>query len=234
VDASGYALVHGIRRTRVALAEWQHRPGPVLRAWLLGSLAVAILLLLAIWVIASVSASHGPVVLRQPPFVVGGPRQVIRILGHNMLVLALHAMACLAGFIAGSSLPLQAGYQTGVVRLIHERGRPVAMGFVVCATVFSLSLQAYALGTGTAQVAATLHTSAGFLLAGLLPHALPELAALFLPLAAWVVAGRRGEWDRLLAATVVTVAVAIPVLLLTALWEVYAAPHLLAAMFGYR
>jgi hypothetical protein len=67
----------------------------------------------------------------------------------------------------------------------------------------------------------------------LLPHALPELVALFLPLAAWIVASRRGEWDHLLAATIVTVALAMPVLIVTALWEVYAAPHLLSAMLGY-
>ena len=35
----------------------------------------------------------------------------------------------------------------------------------------------------------------------LLPHALPELFALFLPLAAWIIASRRGRWDELLAAT---------------------------------
>ena len=46
----------------------------------------------------------------------------------------------------------------------------------------------------------------------MLPHAIPELIALFLPLAAWIIASRRGEWDQLLAATVVTVAIAVPVL----------------------
>jgi hypothetical protein len=76
------------------------------------------------------------------------------------LVLALHAMACVAGFIAGSSLPLQAARHKGTVRLVHERGRPVAMAFV-------------------------------------------------------------------------TVAIAIPILILTAFWEVYGAPHLLAAVLGH-
>ena len=50
------------------------------------------------------------------------------------------------------------------------------------------------------------------LLLGVLPHAIPELIALFLPLAAWIIASRRGEWDQLLAATFVTVAIAVPVL----------------------
>lgn len=58
--------------------------------------------------------------------------------------------------------------------------------------------------------------------------------ALFLPLAAWIAASRRGEWERLLAATVVTVALAVPALIAAAAWEVYVAPHILGAMFGYR
>jgi hypothetical protein len=54
-----------------------------------------------------------------------------------------------------------------------------------------------------------------------LPHALPELVGLFLPLAAWLIASRRGEWNQLLAATVATTLIAIPVLVGSALVEVY-------------
>jgi hypothetical protein len=56
--------------------------------------------------------------------------------------------------------------------------------------------------------------------------------ALFLPLAAWIGASRRGEWDGLLAATLVTVALAVPVLVASAVWEVYVAPHVLAGVLG--
>jgi hypothetical protein len=234
MDASQYALVHGLRRTRGALAEWREHPWPILRAWLLGSLAAATLLLLAVWVIAVISMPrpYGRFPT-QPPLFVGDRLDMARIFGHNLLVLALHAMACVAGFIAGSSLPLQARQHTGVVRVIHERGRPFAMAFVIGATAFSLSFQAYVLGTGVASVATALPTSPGLLLLGLLPHAVPELVALFLPLAAWIVASRRGEWDTLLAATFVTVAIAIPILALTSVWEVYVAPHVLAPLLGY-
>ena len=44
------------------------------------------------------------------------------------------------------------------------------------------------------------------LLLALTPHALPELVALFLPLAAWIIASRNDDWQDLLAATFVTVA----------------------------
>ncbi len=232
VEASEYALVQGMRCTRAALATWRANPRPVIRSWLLGALAAAAALLAAVAVVALISRSSPGWVPPQPPFVVGGPGDVLHILVANGLVLALHAMACVAGFIAGSSLPLQAGRYTGRMRLIHERGPTVAIGFVACATAFSLSMQAYTLGHATAQDAASAHVSRLLLLVGVLPHALPELVALFLPLAAWILASRRGEWERLLAATFVTVALAVPILVLSATWEVYVAPHVLSALLG--
>ena len=41
------------------------------------------------------------------------PGDVVSLLVRNSLVLALHATACVAGFIAGSSLPLAAGGDAG-------------------------------------------------------------------------------------------------------------------------
>lgn len=233
MDTSAYAFAQGARSTREALADWNREPWPVLRTWLLGSLGAAAVLLLAVWVVGAIAPATAARSLHKPPFYVGSPVDVPDVLLSNLLVLCLHALACVAGFVAGSSLPLQAREHHGLARLVHERGGAIAIGFVVCATAFSLTNQAYVLGTGLATAALTLHTSAGLLLLGLLPHALPELVALFLPLAAWIIASRRGDWDKLLAATAVTVAIAVPVLVVTALWEVYVAPHLLQALIGY-
>ncbi len=72
--------------------------------------------------------------------------------------------------------------------------------------------------------------SPGLLIVGLLPHALPELPALFLPLAAWMIASRRDEWEDLLAATFVTVAIAVPVLLASAAVEVWVSPHVVVSL----
>ena len=229
VDPAAYALAHGVRRTKTTLNAWRSHPWPVLGRWLLGALMAAGLLLSAVLAIALIGpSSSGGIVPQQPPFAVGDAQDIVEILRDNLLVLALHAMACVAGFIAGSSLPLQAEHKTGWRRVIHERGQPIAMAFVVCATGFSLSLQAYRLGMATGQDAYALHVSPALLLVALLPHALPELVALFLPLAAWIAASRRGEWEQLLAATIVTVSLAVPALILTAAWEVYIAPQILA------
>ena len=152
------------------------------------------------------------------------------MLYRNSLVLALHALACVAGFIAGSSLPLSAAIAAASRAGCTRRRVPLAIAFVVCATAFSLCTQAYVIGGGTASVAEQLGTTPGVLLLALAPHALPELVALFLPLAAWIIASRRGEWQDLLAATFVTVAVAIPVLLASAAIEIWVSPHILDAI----
>jgi len=92
--------------------------------------------------------------------------------------------------------------------------------------------QALVLGSGTASLASQLDIGPGMLLLGLLPHALPELVALFLPLAAWMIASRRKDWHELLAATIVTVLLAVPVLVAAAFVEVYVSPGLLDRLAG--
>jgi hypothetical protein len=232
VDASAYALAHGMRRTRSTLRAWQHRPGRVLGRWIAGSALAALGLLVAVLIVSALSGGYVEPISLEPPFAVGDAADVVGVLGHNMLVLALHAMACVAGFIAGSSLPLQAQSRHGISRWVHEHGGRIAIAFVIAATTFSLSAQAYLLGHRLAGFAHFLGVSPALLLIVVLPHAIPELIALFLPLAAWIIASRRGEWDQLLAATLVTVAVAVPVLVVTALVEVYVSPHLFGAVTG--
>ena len=216
--------------TRSALARWNRDPFSVLWPWTRGALVVAALLLAAVWLVASVVApdptgSFFPGIAREATFA-----DFTFLLYRNGLVLALHAMACVAGFMAGSSLPTVAEGYSGLWRKIHEKAGPLAIGFVIAATLFSLATQAYALGHGAADLSDQLGLSPLVLLVGLLPHALPELTALFLPLAAWTIASRRHAWDELLAATIVTVAVAVPVLIVAAAIETWVTPELLAIL----
>jgi Stage II sporulation protein M len=231
-NVSAYALAHGVRHTRATLRAWQHDPGAVVGRWAAGSAMAATGLLLAVLLVSSLDGGYQQIITLQPPFAVGDGGDVLGVLRRNLLVLTLHAMACVAGFIAGSSLPLQAQHHQGLSRWIHEHGGRIAIAFVVGATAFSLSAQAYVLGHTLAGVSHFLRVSPAVLLLGVLPHALPELIALFLPLAAWITASRRGEWEQLLAATFVTVAVAVPLLVLAALIEVYVSPHLFTALTG--
>jgi Stage II sporulation protein M len=229
MDANQYVLVHGMRRTRSVLERWGDNPWPVLRTWLVGAVLIALALLAGVTVAASVlKPDYG---FHYGPTAPGGPepRDVLLVLGRNSLVLALHAFACVAGFIAGATLPLTASTKTGLKRVIHEKARPIAFAWVIGVTCFSLLTQTIGLGLIGATIAWDEHISAPVLVLTALPHALLELTAVFLPLAAWTIASRRGEWDQLLAATMVTVAMAIPMLIVAATWEVYVWPYILQA-----
>ncbi len=226
------ALVQGWADTRAALGRWQARPASVLRPWSAGSLLVALLLLVATWVVA-VQSVPDPTPLDFPglyrPADLGDYGFV---LFRNSLVLTLHGLACVAGFMAGSSLPQVAQGYTGVWRWIHDKAGPLAILFVVAATLFSLVTQAYVLGGGAATMARQLDISTGELVLGLMPHAVPELFALFLPLAAWTMASRHKQWQNLLAATFATTAIAVPVLLVAAAVEIWVTPRLLLEVIG--
>ena len=128
-------------------------------------------------------------------------------------MLALHGTACVAGFIAGASMPIAAGQRTGFSRWIHVKAAEFAILFVCAVTLFSLCTQALYLGFQGSTISFQLDIPRLVLILTVLPHAIPELSALFLPLAAWLIASRRGEWNQLLAATLITVLIAIPVLI---------------------
>jgi hypothetical protein len=227
VNVSELAFVQGMDDTRAALRRWNAAPLAVLRPWALGAAAISVALLASVWGVAHAVTPDptGYLIpgLNEP----SGLGSVGRVLFRNSLVLALHAMACVAGFIAGSSLPLQAERHHGWWRTVHEKAGPAAIVFVAAATTFSLCTQAYVLGNEAATLAQQLHVGRAMLMATLLPHALPELMALFLPLAAWMLASRREAWNELLAATAVTTAVAAPVLILAANVEIFLWPWLL-------
>ncbi len=216
-----------MRDTRETLDSWSRRPWRVLRGWTALSLAIALTLLAAVWVVAGLltpdlTPIHLPG-LTSP----SEPGDLLPILWRNSLVLALHGTACVAGFIAGASMPIAAAQRSGLSRWIHVKAGELAILFVCAVTLFSLSTQALFLGFQGSTIAYQLQISRFELILSVLPHAIPELTALFLPLAAWLIASRRGEWNQLLAATLVTVLLAIPTLLLAATIEVYVWPHVL-------
>jgi hypothetical protein len=232
VNANDLVLVQGMADTRAALQRYGERPRQTLWPWLALSLGIAVLLLVAVWAVAALSTPDpSPIPLNGVAYH-PGLGDYGHILYRNSLVLALHAMACVAGFMAGSSIPLSAANRSGIDRWVHEKAGPAAIAFVAAATVFSLSTQAYFIGGQASTIAEQLRISPALLVVGLLPHAIPELVALFLPLAAWLIASHQRRWNELLAATVVCVSLAIPVLLASAAIELWVSPDFMKALAG--
>ncbi len=224
---SQLAFVQGMDDTRVALRRWNAAPWAAVAPWARSALGIAAALLCVVLVVAHFSTPDPTGYLLPGVYKPAGLGSIGHVLFRNSLVLALHSMACVAGFIAGSSLPWQAEQHRGWWRTIHEKAGPAAIAFVGVATAFSLCTQAYVLGDGVSTIANQLGVSQTMLMLTLLPHALLELFALFLPLAAWLLASRRGAWDELLAATAATTAIAVPLLVLAANVEVFVWPRLL-------
>lgn len=169
MEANEYAFVHGMRSTRSALERWNDEPGPVLRSWLLGGVAIGLLLLAAVLAVASVVRPD--LGFDYVPSLPEGNEAgyVAHLVGKNSLVLALHAVACVAGFIAGSALPLSAERRSGISRWIHHHARPVAFAWVVFVTCFSLIAQAAALGIYGSTLAFSAGVSPAVLVATVLP-----------------------------------------------------------------
>ena len=228
--ANQHVFSHGMRDTRATLEMWSEDRWRVLRTWGALSLAIALTLLAAVWVVSGLLTPD-----LTPVHIAGltypsEPDDLLPILWRNSLVLALHGTACVAGFIAGASMPIAAAQRTGLSRWVHVKAGEFAILFVCAVTLFSLSTQALYLGFQGSSIAYQLQITRFELILSVLPHAIPELTALFLPLAAWLIASRRGEWNQLLAATFITVALAIPVLLVAATIEVYIWPQILEAI----
>ena len=220
-------FLQGVGATKQTLRRWNSNPWRVIRPWVLWSAVVAAGLLLAVYAVARISTPDPTGIYIPGLWRPVAAQDIGMILFRNSLVLALHGFACVAGFIALNSLPYSATQRSGISRIVHEKAGPYAMTFVAGATIFSLGTQAHFIGGVLATASAQLELSNAHLLLLLAPHAMLELTALFLPLAAWLVASRRGDWDQLLAATFVTVAAAVPALLVAVSMEVYVFPELI-------
>ncbi|HEV3001719.1 MAG TPA: hypothetical protein VGW75_13340 [Solirubrobacteraceae bacterium] len=221
------AVVQGWADTRATLRAWNAAPGPVLGRWVRLSLLVTAGLLAAVLAVAAVSTPDATPMLLPGVNTAPDWADVGAVVFRNSLVLALHALACLAGFIAMSSLPIEAEAYSGRWRALHDVAGPAAIAFVTAATLFSVGTQALVLGDGLSTLAWQLDVAPAKLLAILSIHAVPELCALFLPLAAWLVAARAGAWEQLMAATIVTAALAFPVVAISAMVEIWLTPRFL-------
>lgn len=218
--------------TLATLDRWGQNKTRVLGDWLFKSLCIALSMLLGVYLVSILaggqSTSALPNILAEPHVA-----DVLVVIFRNLLVLALHGFVCLAGFMAMRALPAQTQYKSGMNRWVHEHAGPFAMVFVSVATIFSMTTQVWILGHNVADISATLGVPQSTLMLTVCPHAVLELTAVFLPLAAFLTASREGRWEELLAATIVTVSVALPMIIVAAVIEAYLWPITLqTVIFG--
>ncbi|MSW49455.1 MAG: hypothetical protein F2817_01020 [Actinobacteria bacterium] len=205
--------------TRAALSSWLRRPSQLL-PWVGLSAVVSAILLLGTYIVAITTPadpSGGALIAADP-----SARWVDFgfVLGRNFTVLLLHLLVCFATYLVRRSIPIQAGELSGVQGWVHRHAQRPALLVVIALTVFSIVQQALNLGHGLASVAAQgQYTEAGILVR-LLPHAVPELVAVFLPLAAVVWLEAKDRNRDLLAAVAACTVVAVPVIVVSAWIEV--------------
>jgi hypothetical protein len=212
-EAPSAGSVAGPAWTRTLFGVWAERPLPVLAPWALGSLLIGLALLggaLLVAVLAGPSVAYTPVFADSS----AGAADVVRIAARNGVVLALQTLVCVAVYIATRP---------------GERRRGWALSAVVALSAYSLASQVWRLGHDLASAAHTLGLGPADLLARLSVHAVPELTALYLPLAACLSLVRRGRTDDLAAAAALATVVAVPLVVMCAYVEVFLTRYALPA-----
>lgn len=226
------ALVRAARQeSRDALLEWRSNGGRIIWAWLLIASLIAGFMLASV---LAISVIRPPTGIDARPYLLDARRwsDVSFTLYRNLQVLALHGFICLAGYMARRTLPVQIQFKQGIDRWIHEYLGRWTMIIVVLATAYSITSQIWIIGLHLGNIAVAIDLPQSLLLLSLAPHAMIELTAVFLPMAALLMASRRGEWNTLLAATLLTALIALPMLSLAALIEVFVWPGVLRSLIA--
>jgi hypothetical protein len=147
----------------------------------------------------------------------------------NVLVLGIHLCACWIGAIIGRRQqpgPTRWGWVGALNRPVPAWMGRFALGYALVVTLLSVALQATALGRQLADVSRAANISSTHLLVLVLPHAVPELVAVFLPLGLFLLEAHRGRLDRLGLWSLQAAAIALPVLMCAAAIETYVTPAL--------
>lgn len=198
------------------------------RGWFALSGTIAAAMLCGVVIMAGLLPAD-PADARFNPLASGqaNPAEVWPILARNMAVLFIHLGACAIGaMISRPHRPLPASW--GPLRYLHIAVPAwmarASLAYAWTVTLFSVALQTAGIGFVLAGLSAYLHAPPAELVVLVLPHALPELVAVFLPLALFIIQARRGELAVLSRWSWEALALALPLLVAAALWEALVAP----------
>ncbi len=152
---------------------------------------------------------------------------VLSVFSRNLLVLGIHLCACWIGAIVGREherAPATWGRLGALHRPVPRWMGRAALFYALLVTLLSVAVQAIGLGHGLANLSAATQITTTHLLVLVLPHAVPELIAVFLPLGLFLLEAHRGRLSRLGPWSLQAAAIAIPVLLCAAAIETYVTP----------
>jgi hypothetical protein len=194
-------------------------------SWAAVAGVVALLLLGGVLVIATLSRGSAPAGAGSGLLVVHHRfGDVLYVFRRNLLVLGIHVCACWIGAIVGRRHRPAPGRWGVLNRPVPEWMGRAALAYALCVTLLSVGVQSLGLGRQLADIAAAGHVSRIQLLVLVLPHALPELVAVFLPLGLFLREARRGRLERLGPWSLQAAVIALPILLAAAMIETYVTP----------
>jgi hypothetical protein len=156
-----------------------------------------------------------------------GVGDALYVFRRNLLVLGIHLCACWIGAIIGRPYrpaPDSLGRLGRLHRPVPEWMGRAALLWALLVTLLSVGVQALALGRLLADISLAADIPRLQLLVLVLPHAVPELLAVFLPLGLFLLEAHRGRLERLGLWSLQAAAIALPVLLCAAAIETYVTP----------
>jgi hypothetical protein len=220
-ESAPVPLTH--RRARVGWASWSE-----IGCWAAVAAAVAAALLGGVALVAMHSRGtyadgidSGLLTRRH------GLGDALYVFRRNLLVLGIHLCACWIGAILGRPYrpaPESLGRLGRLHRPVPDWLGRVALLWALLVTLLSVGIQALALGRLLADISLVADVSPLKLLVLVLPHAVPELLAVFLPLGLFLLEARRGRLERLGLWSLQAAAIALPVLVCAAAIETYVTP----------
>ena len=225
--------------TIALLRSWFHDGCRVAKPWATLSLLISIGMFFSIYYVAVYLQQHSFINESYVPLFTtkGDFSAALSLMKANMMVLAIHFLACIAAWIVnvrfdyylerkisakevGEKINEGLDFVSSRQSLRKFLGR-ITMAGVTALVIFSIVRQTIYIAGNIVSASDTLGLSILTLLSRAALHGLFELTAIFLPLAALILIGQKQQWEQLPAAAFLSIILAVPMLALAAIIETW-------------